>query len=440
MPSEPIVPSTDPALQLPIFTGLDAATAALVLQHLHRESVRAGQVIFEQESSGDDLYVVESGQVQVIRRLENGMEDVIATLDAGEIFGEMALLEQQPRSARVIAHEDVKLLSISRQTFDYLIEESPAVAVHLLQRISARLRQRNEQQEVLLNEKLRLVDELAAKNTELERTLAQLQTAMETVAEHERVTRDLEMARQIQFQMLPTTFPQVPGLELFASTVPSQRVGGDFFDALYDGKSRVCLILGDVSGKGIAAAMQMARLMGEFRAAVRQREDPLSVVQALNASVCGRNLTWTSFVTLQYVVMDTARQALEFICAGHPPLLMCHADGQMEWLGQAANLPLGIDLSYTYQTEIHTVVPGDRLLLYSDGAYETKNKAGQMFGLSQLATAFARTPKAPEAAIQALRHMLADFSASDTLADDTTFLCAYAPLPTPPCSSTDSNC
>jgi serine phosphatase RsbU (regulator of sigma subunit) len=431
MLSEPIVPSTDPALQLPIFTGLDAATAALVLQHLHRESVRAGQVIFEQESSGDDLYVVESGQVQVIRRLENGMEDVIATLDAGEIFGEMALLEQQPRSARVIAHEDVKLLSISRQTFEYLIEESPAVAVHLLQRI-------NEQQEVLLNEKLRLVDELAAKNTELERTLAQLQTAMETVAEHERVTRDLEMARQIQFQMLPTTFPQVPGLELFASTVPSQRVGGDFFDALYDGKSRVCLILGDVSGKGIAAAMQMARLMGEFRAAVRQREDPLSVVQALNASVCGRNLTWTSFVTLQYVVMDTARQALEFICAGHPPLIMCHADGQMEWLGQAANLPLGIDLSYTYQTEIHTVVPGDRLLLYSDGAYETKNKAGQMFGLSQLATAFARTPKAPEAAIQALRHTLADFSASDTLADDTTFLCAYAPLPTPSCSSTDS--
>ncbi len=77
----------------------------------------------------------------------------------------------------------------------------------------------------------------------------QLQQAMETVAEHERVTRDLEIARQIQIQMLPTAFPHVPGLELFASTVPSQWVGGDFYDVLYEG-DRVCLLLGDVSGKG----------------------------------------------------------------------------------------------------------------------------------------------------------------------------------------------
>jgi serine phosphatase RsbU (regulator of sigma subunit) len=439
MPSETVVTAADPALQLPIFTGLDAATAAAVLQHLHRETVRAGQVIFEQDSSGDNLYVVESGQVTVTRLLENGMEDVLATLDAGEIFGEMALLEQQPRSARVVAVSDVTLLSISRQTFDYLIEESPAVAVHLLQRVSARLRQRNDQQEALLNEKLRLVDELAAKNTELERTLVQLQKAMETVAAHERVTRDLEIARQIQFQMLPTTFPYVPGLELFASTVPSQRVGGDFFDVLYDGQNRVCLLLGDVSGKGIAAAMQMARLMGDFRAAVRQREDPLSVVQALNESVCARNLNWTSFVTLQYVVIDTAKQSLEFICAGHPPLMLCHADGTLEWLGQAANLPLGIDATHPYQTEVDAIMPGDRLLLYSDGAYEAKNAASQMFGLAQLATAFVSTPNAPEAAIEALRRTLADFSDSETLADDTTFLCVYAPLSTLPCGSTDSS-
>jgi serine phosphatase RsbU (regulator of sigma subunit) len=425
-------------LQLPIFTGLDAATAALVSRHVHRKTLRAGQVIFEQESSGDDLYVVESGEVQVTRLLENGMEDVIAILGVGEIFGEMAVLEQRPRSARVVAQSDVTLLSISRQTFDYLVEESPAVAVHLLQRISSRLRQRNDQQAALLNEKLRLLDALAAKNTELERTLVQLQKAMETVAEHERVTRDLEMARQIQFQMLPTTFPHVPGLELFASTVPSQRVGGDFFDVIYEGQNRVCLLLGDVSGKGIAAAMQMARLMGDFRAAVRQREDPRSVVQALNESVCARNLTWSSFVTLQYVVIDTARQSLEFICAGHPPLMLCHADGQLEWLGQAANLPLGIDVTYTYQTEVHTILPGDRLLLYSDGAYEAKNEASQMFGLAQLATAFATTPQTPEAAIEALRRTLTNFSNLETLADDTTFLCVYAPLSTPAYRSTNS--
>ncbi len=436
MSSDTILPLTDPALQLPIFAGLDAPTAALVLQHLKRTTLQQGEVVFEQDSSGDDLYVVESGQVQVIRRLENGMDELLATLSTGEIFGEMALLEKQPRSARVVADSEVRLLSISRQTFDSLVEESPAVAIHLLERISARLRDRNEQQEILLNEKLRLVDELAAKNTELERTLIQLQKAMETVAEHERVTRDLEMAREIQFQMLPTTFPQVPGLELFASTIPSQRVGGDFFDVTYDGVSRVCLLLGDVSGKGLPAAMQMARLMGDFRACVRQRDDPVSVVQALNESVCARNLTRTSFVTLQYGVIDIARQTLDYICAGHPPIMLCHADDQMMWLSQAANVPLGIDASFPYQPETCSIVPGDRLLLYSDGAYEAKNLQGQMFSLARLATAFTITSHTPEMAIQSLHRTLTDFSDTETLADDTTFFCVHASLP-PRSSSSD---
>ncbi len=425
MKPEMIQPPTDPALDLPVFIGLDASTATLVLQHLQRVVVRAGQVIFEQDALGDDLYVIESGQVQVIRQLENGMENMLAVLQAGDIFGEMALLEERPRSARVTAYSDVSLLSISRQTFDRLIEESPAVAIHLLRRISARVRERNDQQEVLLNEKMQLIDELAAKNTELERTLMQLQQAMETVAEHERVTRDLEIARQIQLQMLPTAFPQVPGLELFASTVPSQWVGGDLFDVLFEG-DQVYLLLGDVSGKGIPAAMHMARLMGEFRACVRQREDPVGVVQALNESVCARNLTWTSFVTLQYVVIDTTSQTLSFICAGHPPLFLCHADGQVDWLGQVPNLPLGIDATFVYQHEEYSFLPGDRLLLYPDGAYEAENAAGHLFSLSQLATAFAEAPPEPEVAIQTLRRILADFTASATLDDDTTFLCVHA--------------
>lgn len=420
-----VKPTTDPALQLPVFAGLDASAAALVLQHLQRVVVRAGQVVFEQGSPGDDLYVIESGQVQIIRQLENGMESALAMLEAGEIFGEMALLEERPRSARVVAYSDATLLSMSRQTFDRLIEEAPTVAVHLLKCVSARLRERNEHQEVLLNEKLQLIDELAMKNTQLERTLMELQQAMETVAEHERVTRDLEIARQIQIQMLPTAFPWVPGLELFASTVPSQWVGGDFYDVLYEG-DRVCLLLGDVSGKGIPAAMQMARLMGEFRACVRQRDDPVGVVQTLNESVCDRNLTFASFVTLQYVVIDMALQTMQFICAGHPPLFLWHPDGQVDWLGQVANLPLGIDASFVYQHEEYPFLPGDRLLLYSDGAYEAKNEAGHIFSLTQLAAAFAGTPHAPEAAIETLRRILADFTASVALGDDTTFFCVHA--------------
>jgi serine phosphatase RsbU (regulator of sigma subunit) len=410
---------------LSFFSTLDAEVQALFLQHVHEEVLPVGHVVFEQGAAGEMLYVVKSGYLQVTQHLGPDVEYVLGQMGPGEIFGEMSVLEERPRSARVVASTPVELLGMSRQTFDCLIEQHPAVVVQLLKTIGARLRQRNEQQEALLAEKLLLVEELAAKNVELERTLAQLQKAMETVAEHERVTHDLEIARQIQRQMLPAAFPQVPGLELAAATVPSQWVGGDFYDAVCLDAYRVCLLLGDVSGKGIPAAMQMARLMGEFRACVSQRSDPVSVMQALNESVYARNVDWTSFVTVQYVVLDLEAQQMQYICAGHPPLFLCHTDGRVDWLGKEPNLPLGVDAAFGYQQEECELTAGDRLLLYSDGAYEVQNAAGDMFGLSRLAVLFSQTSPLPNVTIRTLQDALAAFADQPQNAyDDTTFVCA----------------
>jgi sigma-B regulation protein RsbU (phosphoserine phosphatase) len=423
----PLAPSTqNPAAPSSFLEGLDAATAAFVQQHLEEQILPAGHVVVEQDTLGDTLYIVKSGFLDVKRRFDNDLEHVLGTVGPGEIFGEMALLEDQPRSAQVVTATPTHLLVMSRETFQLLIEQQPSVIVHLLRLNSARLRRRNQQQAAYLAEKLLLVEELAAKNAELERTFEQLQKAMQTVVEHERVTRDLEIARQIQQQMLPVAFPQVPRLQIAASTVPSQWVGGDFYDAVQLQPHRVCLLLGDVSGKGIPAAMQMARLMGEFRACLSRRSDPVSVVQALNESVCTRNVDWTSFVTLQYVVLDLAARQMTFICAGHAPLLLCAADGQVTWLGQTINRPLGIDAAFVYQYEAYTFKPGDRLLLYSDGAYELQNDRGERLGLARLATLFAAAPSPPSAAIGALREALVAFAGTQSLLhDDTTFVCAH---------------
>ena len=425
-PSSPEL-SLSEALPAPLsfFATLDAEMQALCLQHVEEEVLPVGHVVFEQGTAGETLYIVKSGSLQVSHYPDTGAEHVLGQMGPGEIFGEMSVLEGRPRSARVVTTTPVELLVMSRQTFDRLIEQHPAVVVQLLKTIGARLRQRNEQQEFLLAEKLLLVEELAAKNVELERTLAQLQKAMETVAEHERVTRDLEIARQIQRQMLPATFPQLPRLELDATTVPSQWVGGDFYDAVRLDTHRVCLLLGDVSGKGIPAAMQMARLMGEFRACVSQRSDPVSVVQALNESVYARNVEWTSFVTVQYVVLDLEAQQMQYICAGHPPLFLCHTDARVDWLGKEPNLPLGVDAAFRYRQEECALVAGDRLLLYSDGAYEVQNAAGEMLGLSRLAALLSQTPLLPHMTIRTLQDELAAFADQPQNAyDDTTFVCA----------------
>jgi len=272
----------------PLFADLDSATIALIVAQLTEEVWPAGHILFEELVPGDTLYIIVDGQVQISRTFQDGERRVIREMGPGEFFGEMALLEDKPRSACASTMTPTTCLTVTRQRFNTLIEQHPAVAINFLKAISAQLRRQYQEQAVLLEEKQTLVEALAAKNAALEQALAELQAAMVTVAEHERVKRDLEIAREIQRQMLLATFPQAPGLLLHATTAPAMWVGGDFYDAICLEADRVGLLLGDVSGKGIPAALQMARLMGEFRACVRHCADPQSVVQVLNGLLCQR--------------------------------------------------------------------------------------------------------------------------------------------------------
>ena len=407
-----------------LFADLDGATIALILAQLTEEVWPAGHIVIEEYASGDTLYIIVDGQVQISRTLQNGERRVIREMGPGELFGEMALLEDKPRSARVSTVTPTTFLAVTRQRFNTLIEQHPAVAINFLKAISAQLRQQYREQAILLEEKQTLIEALAAKNAALEQALAELRAALVTVAEHERVTRDLEIAREIQLQMLPATFPQTSGLRLHATTVPATWVGGDLYDAIRLEADRVGLLLGDVSGKGIPAALQMARLMGEFRACVSHCADPQSVMQVLNGLLCQRNLRFGSFVTVQYVVLDVRQRHMQFICAGHPPILLRHADGQIEHLGAAPNIPLGVEETFAYRQEERQLMAGDTLLLYSDGTYERQDPQGVQLGLPHLARLFAAAPSDPEVVVQAIQAALNAFSDAGGAKDDTTLLCA----------------
>jgi serine phosphatase RsbU (regulator of sigma subunit) len=408
----------------PLFADLDSATVTLILAHLTEEVLPAGHIVLEEHAPGDTLYIVKAGEIRISRILDNGEERVLRDMGPGEFFGEVALLDDKPRTARVSTLMPTTLLAVTRQRFNTLIEQHPIVAISFLKAISAQLRRQYREQSLLLNEKQALVEALAAKNTALEHALSELQVALATVAEHERVKRDLEIAREIQQQMLPATFPCAPGLRLHATTVPATWVGGDFYDAIGLEADRVGLLLGDVSGKGMPAAMQMARLMGEFRACVSHCADPQRVMQVLNDLLCQRNLRLSSFVTVQYLVLDVGQRQIQFICAGHPPILLRHADGQLERLGAAPNIPLGIDDTFVYHQEERQLTAGDTLLLYSDGTYERHDHQGEQLGLPRLVKLFAAAPSYPEAIINTLQAALDAFSDAGGAQDDTTLLCA----------------
>lgn len=417
-------PSGSPlAVTSALFAGLDEQTTSLLSAYLTEDIVPAARVVFEDNAPGDTLYIIKSGQVKVSKCLDQEHEQVLRVMGPGEFFGEIALLADQPRTARVSTLTATTLLAVTRQRFNLLLERHPIVALNFLRAISAQLRFRYRDQERLLAEKQTLVDELAAKNSALEQALGELRVAMATVAEHERVRRDLEIAREIQQHMLPLTFPQSPQFRMHAVTEPATWVGGDFYDALCLDGRYVGILLGDVSGKGIPAAMQMARLMGEFRACVSHCAQPASVMQTLNELLCQRNGSIGFFVTAQYVLLDLQQRQAQFVCAGHPPIMLRHATGQVEHLGVQPNIPLGIDETFSYQQEAWALTAGDTLLCYSDGLYERQDPEGDLLGLSRLTALFAAAPEEPRAIIEALRSAVDLFGAHEGLHDDTSLLC-----------------
>jgi serine phosphatase RsbU (regulator of sigma subunit) len=147
-------------------------------------------------------------------------------------------------------------------------------------------------------------------------------------------------------------------------------------------------------------------------------------MQVLNGLLCQRNLRFGSFVTVQYVVLDVRQRHMQFICAGHPPILLRHIDGQIEHLGVAPNIPLGVEETFTYHQEERQLLAGDTLLLYSDGTYERQDIHGVQLGLSRLACLFAAAPSYPEAVVPAIQAALTTFSDVEGAKDDTTLLCA----------------
>jgi serine phosphatase RsbU (regulator of sigma subunit) len=147
-------------------------------------------------------------------------------------------------------------------------------------------------------------------------------------------------------------------------------------------------------------------------------------MQVLNGLLCQRNLRFGSFVTVQYLVLNVRQRHVQFICAGHPPILLRHADGQIEHLGAAPNLPLGVEETFIYHQEERQLRAGDTLLLYSDGTYERQDIQGVQLGLPHLARLFAAAPGYPEAVVQAIQAALNTLSDEGGAKDDTTLLCA----------------
>lgn len=241
----------------------------------------------------------------------------------------------------------------------------------------------------------------------------------------ERLSRELEIAAEIQKSLLPTRVPQIGGLAIAVVTVPASEVGGDFYDFITVGDHRLTLVMGDVAGKGIPAAMLTSVTRTMLRVEAIRGEPPYSIIQQAN-NVLHQDLSRAdSFVTVVVATIDTLEGTLSYASAGHMPTLLWRAQtGVIEQL-KATSPPIGI-FGYIGKPAQQVVLePGDTIIFYTDGITEARSPNGELFGIDRLLQLIeVNAHQSPDTLQQLIQSELTNFGGNSLTGDDATLLIA----------------
>jgi len=353
-----------------IFAGVPDHILAQVAETLEEISAKAGQVIFKRGDPGTSMYVLADGQVTVHE------EDLVLNrLYKGDVFGEMAALDPDVRSASITAEVDSVLFRLDEAAlYDLMSNQIEAVRaiIHVL---CQRLRDR-------------------------------VQDSWDAFQYQKALERELEIGRQIQASFLPEELPQPPGWEIVAYLEPAREVAGDFYDAfILSQETKIAVIIGDVADKGVGAALFMTLFRSLLRAMANLNQmtgridlagaDQLqpamtgsaarlknAVVQTNNyvAHTHGRSVRFT---TLFFGLMDPASGSLVYINAGHEPPFILGPGGVKARLRPTGPV-IGIFPELDYPIQETRLAPGETLFLYTDGVTDLQSSAGEFFSEDRL--------------------------------------------------------
>ena len=234
--------------------------------------------------------------------------------------------------------------------------------------------------------------------------------------ERERLRQELDIASTIQKSFLPESSTLKKGdLAVTAVNMPAEQVGGDLYDFIEQGEERVGVLIGDVSGKGISAALYMARFSSDFRYVARLAETPSLALSRVNLSLL--KSPRGMFMTCIYLVVDIGSGSVHVAVAGHPPFLWL-TKGELKVMSMQAGPPLGI-ISAEYPLTAISLEKGDRLLLLTDGAFDVQDRAGQRLGFENLVT-FVEAHRQEKELVNTIGGYVDDFSKGAEKADDVT--------------------
>ncbi len=257
----------------------------------------------------------------------------------------------------------------------------------------------------------------------LTQMVAELQEAIVTKTKLAGLQQELEIARRLQHSILPKGLPPTDGVEVTGYMEPAKEVGGDFYDFFFVEPGRLGLVIADVSGKGVPAALFMAVSRSLLKATAQSLKDPGKSIDRVNAVMADEN-DEMMFVTLFYGVLDLATGRLTFVNAGHNQPYLRHADGEVRMVGTLGDVPLAVMEGFTFAVHSEQLAPGDVLLLYTDGVTEAFDAAEQAYGEARLEATLTNLDKDADSGtvIAAVVKSVEDFAAGAPQSDDTTML------------------
>ncbi len=260
----------------------------------------------------------------------------------------------------------------------------------------------------------------------------QAAVAVQNAAMHEKLLknvaleRDLALAETVQKRFLPQSVPTVPGFEFFAFYQPTFEVGGDYYDFIPLPSGKLGIALGDVAGKGVAAALMMAKFSGEARFCVSTETSPHAAIEKLNNALCSAGID-ERFMTMSLGLLDVEASTFTLCSAGHPPVFLRRADGHVEELCEdISGFPLGIMPDWEYKQVEVEIRPGDVVVIYSDGVTDARSPAEEIYDSKAKRRLMRRVIEShggAEAVGKSILQDIREFSLGHRQADDITLVC-----------------
>lgn len=248
----------------------------------------------------------------------------------------------------------------------------------------------------------------------------------EVTAERERINTELDLATRIQKDSLPSIFPPFPerdDFDIYATMDPAKEVGGDFYDFLMIDDDHLGLVIADVSGKGVPAALLMMVSKTILENTMRRYESPAEVLQAANNMICSNNAE-EMFVTVWLGILEISTGRLTASNAGHEKPVIISADGKVELINDKHGFVLGVIEDMIYTDYELTLNPGDKIFVYTDGVVEATDSDNNLFGTERMLEAIEENPTAkPNEVIANVRAAVDRFVGDAEQFDDITMLC-----------------